>query len=101
MKYLFYMDLGTVTCDSETVEKILKENSKSFLRISDNLWTLDIPKYYLRLSPIPVPNQYFDTLFDEFLNDNSISFMQAIDSNYQAAFVLPDTASNLLFDNAE
>lgn len=101
MKYLFYMDLGTVTCDSETVEKILKENSKSFLRISDNLWALDIPKYYLGLSPIPVPNQYFDTLFDEFLNDNSISFMQAIDSNYQAAFVLPDAASNLLFDDAE
>ena len=44
MKYIFYIDQETVSCDSTTIESLIKDNCNSYLQVNSSLWALDIDK---------------------------------------------------------
>ena len=74
MKYIFYIDQETVSCDSTTIESLI-----SFLA----------PEKY-----------YIDILFDEYLNDSSICFMLDANSKH-CNYSLPDSAIQFIYEDVE
>ena len=36
MKYIFYIDQETVSCDSNTIESLIEDNCNSFIRTLNN-----------------------------------------------------------------
>ena len=101
MKYLFYIDLKTVSCDPKTIENLLEENSNSYLKISENLWALNIPKHQFNNVYTSVPTYYLDVLLGDYLEENSICIMQEINEDTKQDYNLPESAIQFLFDEAE
>lgn len=101
MKYLLYCDLDTVDCSESTLENIISQNSNAYLRISDNLWALDVWKEAFAHTYQSVPMYYIEILLDDFLNDNSVCFIQEINRSLHAEHVFPSAAYEFLFDETE
>lgn len=100
MKYLFYCDLNTISCSETELENIISENSNAYLRISDNLWALDVYKDAFAQDFQSVPVYYLRVLLFDFLNDDSVCFIQELDSSAWSDYVFPPTASEFLFEDS-
>lgn len=100
MKYIFYIDQETVSCDSTTIESLVKDNCNSYLKVNSSLWILDIDKDRFITSFLAPENYYIDILFDEYLNDSSICFMLDADSEH-CNYSLPDNAIQFIYKDAE
>ena len=79
MKYIFYIDQETVSCDSTTIESLIKDNCNSYLQVNSSLWALDI---------------------DKDLNDSSICFMLDANSKH-CNYLLPDSAIQFIYKDVE
>lgn len=102
MKYLFYVDLKTVRCDQNTIEKLISENSDNHIRISDSLWGLDVYEHSFCWEFQGVPEYYIMTLFDKYLDDHSICFIHEVDLELcHSYYNLPKKALSFLFGNGE
>ena len=93
MKYIFYIDQETVSCDSTTIESLN-------LQVNSSLWALDIDKDRFITSFLSPEKYYIDILFDEYLNDSSICFMLDANSKH-CNYLLPDSAIQFIYKDVE
>nr|WP_288810334.1 hypothetical protein [uncultured Anaerostipes sp.] len=100
MKYIFYIDQETVSCDSTTIESLIKDNCNSYLQVNSSLWALDIDKDRFITSFLAPEKYYIDILFDEYLNDFSICFMLDANSKH-CNYSLPDSAIQFIYEDVE
>lgn len=102
MKYLLYCDLKTIHCRRETLENLIKENSYSYLQISENVWAFDTYEHAFCWEFQGVPEYYIHTLLSKFLDENSICFIHQVDLELRHAdYNLPQKALSYLFGSAE
>ncbi len=100
MKYLLYCDQNSMHCQESTLEKLISENSTSHLRISADLWALDIYEHSFCWEFQSVPEYYIRSLLSKYLDKNSKCFIHEVNLSY-ADYNLPEEAIQFLFGKQE
>lgn len=100
MKYLLYCDLNTMHCPKSTLEKLISENSNSYLCVSEELWALDIWEQSFCWEFQDVPEYYIRSLLNKYLDENSKCFILEINRSH-ADYNLPGEAIQFLFGKQE
>ena len=98
MKYLLFCDMNTVHCSPDTLEKVISENSRTYLRITDNLWAFDAAKSSYAFEFQSVPDYYINVLLNNYLEENSICFI--FEANYSGScWNFPNNVCDFLTDD--
>lgn len=102
MKYILYCDLKTIHCHETTLERLIKENSSSYLQISKDLWAFEIYEHSFCWEFQCVPEYYIRSLLSNYLDENSICFIHEVDPKlHHADYNLPQKARSYLFETVE
>ncbi len=82
MKYLLYCDMKTLKCTENTINKILKDNSDSYMQISKDLWAFDTYEHSFCWEFQSVTEYFINVLLDEYLSENSICIISDVKTNH-------------------